>query len=289
MVGDSCGRALLNQLTGIVEAIAAEGDSSLVVPASGPPEIVALGIGVRDMLAALRESRQTQQRMIDDAAHELRTPLTSMQMNIEMLERSDRLDPATRADITRALLHQFRELRILVNDLGILAEHEGDQAVFGALDFADVVTRSVERARDRRTTVRTTCEVHSFSVFGNAERLERAVVNVLDNAMKWSPEHGTVFVRLVDGELSIGDQGPGVPVSERDRVFDRFWRSPSTQNTPGSGLGLAIVAEVVSAHRGSVTFGTNDDCRGARVTIRLPHFRSGNDPSRNIQVGANSG
>jgi two-component system, OmpR family, sensor histidine kinase MprB len=274
----------LGEVTRIVEAIAAEGESSLVVPTGGPPEIVALGTGVRDMLAALRESRQSQQRMIDDAAHELRTPLTSMQMNIEMLERGDRLDPMVRADITRALLNQFRELRTLVNDLGLLAEHDGERTVFGSVDFADVVTRAVDRARDRTTTVQVTCEVQSFSVYGNAERLERAIVNVLDNAMKWSPAHGTVTVKLIDGELSVIDQGPGVPVGERDRVFDRFWRSPATQSTPGSGLGLAIVADVVAAHRGLVAFSENDNGQGACVKIRLPHFRSGEESSRNIQV-----
>jgi two-component system, OmpR family, sensor histidine kinase MprB len=275
----------LGEVTRIVEAIAAQGESSLVVPTTGPPEIVALSCGVRDMLAALRESRQTQQRMIDDAAHELRTPLTSMQMNIEMLQRSDQLDPTVRTDITRALLNQFRELRTLVNDLGLLAEHDGDRTVFGDVDFADVVTRAVERARARTTTVRVTCEVQSFSVYGNAERLERAIVNVLDNAMKWSPEQELVTVKLIDGELSISDEGPGVPPNERDRVFDRFWRSPNTQSTPGSGLGLAIVADVVAAHRGLVTFDANEDGQGACVKIRLPHFRSIEESSRNIQVG----
>lgn len=264
----------LKELNEIVQAIATEGDSPKRAPTRGPSDIAKLSANVNTMIESLRESRLTQQRMIDDAAHELRTPLTSMQTNLDILARADDLDPTVRADIVSALLNQFQELRLLVDDLGLLAEQHDRQAGSSfCIDLADVVSRAVERARTRTTGVTFSSELHSFSVLGEPDQLERAIVNVLDNAIKWSPPGGAVTVVLSDGELRISDQGPGVPPQERARVFDRFWRSSDTRGTPGSGLGLAIVAEIVKQHRGTVEFGESSD-GGALVTIRLPHFSS---------------
>ncbi len=263
----------LKELNEIVQEIATEGDSPKQAPTRGPSDIARLSANVNTMIESLRESKATQQRMIDDAAHELRTPLTSMQTNIDILARAVDLDPTVRSDIVSALLNQFRELRVLVDDLGLLAEqHERQSGSFISLDLAEVTDRAVERARGRTANTTVTAELHPFSVFGQPDQLERAIINVLDNAIKWSPPGGVVTVVLRDGELRISDQGPGVPIHERERVFDRFWRATETRNTPGSGLGLSIVAEIVGRHRGTVEFGESDD-GGALVTIRLPHFR----------------
>jgi two-component system, OmpR family, sensor histidine kinase MprB len=261
----------LKELNEIVHTIATDGDSPRGAPTTGPPDIARLSTSFNAMLESLRESRLSQQRMIDDAAHELRTPLTSMQTNLDILARANTLDPATRSDIVGALLNQFQELRVLVNDLGLLAEQNPQRSrTFVAVDLAEVAGRAIERAERRSTSVKILSDLHAFSIVGDAEQLERAIVNVLDNAIKWSPEHGTVSITLNDGELRISDEGPGVPAHQRSRVFDRFWRATNTRNTPGSGLGLAIVADIVEQHRGEVTF-AESDTGGALVTIRLPH------------------
>jgi two-component system, OmpR family, sensor histidine kinase MprB len=262
----------LRELAKVVEAIAAGGDAPAPVSLRGPADIAKLNAGMNTMLEALQQSRATQQRMIDDAAHELRTPLTSMQTNLDLLQRADRLDPALRSDITSALMKQFKELRTLVDDLGILADSQSPHIQTPELhrfDFKQVACQSVARAQRRSNSVRWHVDLDSHTVFGNPERLQRAIVNVLDNAVKWSPPNGTISVVLRSGQLDISDEGPGVEVADRHRVFDRFWRASNTRNTPGSGLGLAIVADVVAEHQGQVTLGESKD-GGTLVTIKLP-------------------
>jgi two-component system, OmpR family, sensor histidine kinase MprB len=269
------GTRSLSELHEITSSFAADGESMRAAPTNGPPDIARLSVSFNTMLEALRESRATQQRMIDDAAHELRTPLTSMQTNLDILARARDLAECERTEITDALLSQFQELRALVDDLGLLAEQNTNiPKNFQMVDLRDVSFRALQRAQRRATSVRLHADLESFSVLAQPDALERAIVNVLDNAIKFSPAESLVTVVLRDGVLTIADQGPGVPEHERDRAFDRFWRSEETRNTSGSGLGLAIVADIVREHRGSVEISDNA-CGGALVSIHLPHFSGG--------------
>jgi two-component system sensor histidine kinase MprB len=106
-------------------------------------------------------------------------------------------------------------------------------------------------------------------VRGDAERLSRAVTNVLGNALKWSPEGGTVEVSVAQGSVVVRDHGPGIDEADLPLVFERFYRSPAARGTAGSGLGLAIVRHVVEAHGGSVE-ATNAPDGGAVFTLRFP-------------------
>ncbi len=115
---------------------------------------------------------------------------------------------------------------------------------------------------------------------GESASLERAVTNLLDNAVKWSPPQGTVTVRLVHGTLTVDDEGPGIAPADRAHVFERFYRSDESRSMPGSGLGLSIVRQVVDRHAGSVRVGRDRDRRhpdggpaarrrpGGRLTLR---------------------
>jgi two-component system sensor histidine kinase MprB len=106
-------------------------------------------------------------------------------------------------------------------------------------------------------------------VNADVSSLTRAVTNLLDNAVKWSPEGGTVTVQIDKGLLSIADDGPGIDPSDRPHVFDRFYRSDGARSLPGSGLGLAIVAQAVSEHGGNVTVGESPS-GGARFDVAIP-------------------
>ena len=107
---------------------------------------------------------------------------------------------------------------------------------------------------------------HALPVEGNPDELHRMVLNLLDNAVKWSPPSGTVRIRLHDGTLTVDDEGPGIPESDREQVFDRFYRSDAARAMPGSGLGLAIVREVAEAHGGSVSA---EEAPGGGALLRL--------------------
>jgi two-component system sensor histidine kinase MprB len=148
-------------------------------------------------------------------------------------------------------------LSTLVGDLVDLTREDAGGVVHEAVDLSDIIDRSLERARRRRNDVQFDVEVVGWQVYGDPAGLSRAVLNLLDNAAKWSPSGAHVGVRLrqVDAahaELVVSDYGPGIPPQERGLVFERFYRSASARAMPGSGLGLAIVKQVVVKHGGMI-------------------------------------
>jgi two-component system sensor histidine kinase MprB len=125
------------------------------------------------------------------------------------------------------------------------------------VDMSEVIDRSLERVRRRRNDVEFDVEVAPWRVFGDSAGLSRAVLNLMDNAAKWSPSGEHVGVRLRQlnashAELVVSDHGPGIPEHERALVFERFFRSTTARAMPGSGLGLAIVKQVVLKHGGAL-------------------------------------
>jgi two-component system, OmpR family, sensor histidine kinase MprB len=219
------------------------------------------------MLAALNESQQAQQQLIADASHELRTPLTAHRANIELLARPD-LPVERRQRVLGVAVRTIEELSALVGDL-IQAARDGrsvDARESLALD--ELVAAAVERAQHRAPRLRIESRLEPYRFVGARSRLERAVDNVLDNAIKWSLPNGAVDVWLVDGTLTVRDHGPGIDEADLPHVFDRFYRAAAARALPGSGLGLAIVKQTADDHGGSVTV-ANADGGGALLTLRF--------------------
>jgi two-component system, OmpR family, sensor histidine kinase MprB len=140
--------------------------------------------------------------------------------------------------------------------------------------LAEVVTAAVNRVRTRAPGLTFTTDLAPVTVDGRPGELERMVVNVLDNAAKWSPPGAAVHTVLAaDGEqgcrLTVTDDGPGIAEADLPHVFDRFYRAAPARAMPGSGLGLAIVAQTAAQHGGTVT-AANRDPHGTAVTIGLP-------------------
>ncbi|MFA1547093.1 sensor histidine kinase [Actinomadura chokoriensis] len=246
----------VDELTGAVEHIARTEDLDTRIPEEGTDEIARLSRSFNTMTTALAASREHQQQLIADAGHELRTPLTSLRTNIDLLLRSEAtgrdLPPAARHNLLVSVKAQMRELSSLVGDLLELARPAEAEPVHETVPMHDVVARAVERARLRGPGLTVESDAGPWYVLGDPASLERAVVNLLDNAVKFSPPGGTVTVRLAGGELTVRDHGPGIPAADLPHVFERFWRSPSARSLPGSGLGLSIVARVVAESGGRV-------------------------------------
>jgi two-component system sensor histidine kinase MprB len=254
-------------LAGTVRKVSATRDLNQRIPVSGRDELASLAADFNAMLAALDESQQAQQQLIADASHELRTPLTAHRANVELLARSD-LPVERRQRVLGAAVRGIEELSALVGDL-IQAARDGrsvDAREPLALD--ELVAAAVERARHRASGLRFETRLEPYPFVGARSRLERAVDNVLDNAIKWSPPDGTVDVRLADGRLTVRDRGPGIAEGDLPHVFDRFYRAATARALPGSGLGLAIVKQTVDDHGGSVTV-ANADGGGALLTLRF--------------------
>jgi two-component system, OmpR family, sensor histidine kinase MprB len=254
-------------LAGAVREVSATRDLNQRIPVSGRDELASLAADFNSMLAALDESQQAQQQLIADASHELRTPLTAHRANIELLARPD-LPVERRQRVLGAAVRTIEELSTLVGDL-IQAARDGrsvDAREPLALD--ELVAAAVDRAQHRASELRFESRLEPYRFVGARSRLERAVDNVLDNAIKWSPPGGPVEIRLVDGRLTVRDHGPGIAEADLPHVFDRFYRAAAARALPGSGLGLAIVKQTVDDHGGSVTV-ANADGGGVLVTLRF--------------------
>lgn len=258
-------------LTLAAEKVAATKDLDVRIPVTGDDEVARLARAFNKMTAALASARDRREQVIADAGHELRTPLTSLRTNVELLLRSEtsarQLSAADRADLLRSLAAQLAEFSHLTSELSLLA-HEDPRVEPVEVRLDDVVRSAVERASLRGDHV-LRADLQPWTLTGDPAALERAVLNLLDNAVKFSPPGSTVLVRLGDGLLEVLDEGCGIPEPERPQVFERFWRSPSARAMPGSGLGLAIVADVAESHGGQV-WAAAAPSGGAAVSLRLP-------------------
>ena len=248
----AAGRVLrpVGRLTETVERIRATGDLSAPIQTPGRDEISRLGQAFAAMTAALDESAGAQRRLVADASHELRTPLTSLTTNLELLaEQPD--DPSAPA-LAAAALAEAGELRVLINDLVELARD--GQASFHIEDVRlDLVAERVAaRAVGRASGLRYELDFQPTLVLGDPDALERAIGNLVDNALKWSPPDGRIRISAVGGTVEVSDDGPGIPADDLPYIFDRFYRSAKARAQPGSGLGLAIVRRIIDMHHGTV-------------------------------------
>jgi two-component system sensor histidine kinase MprB len=261
----------VRRLTRSVERIAVTEDLAPLA-VEGDDEIARLAAAFNQMLTSLAASRDRQRRLVADAGHELRTPLTSLRTNLDLLAQADTdggLPEEARRELLDDVRAQIEELTTLVGDLVVLAREDQPVAVIESIDLADVTERALARVRRRAPSIDFDVRLDHWRVTGDATGLERAVLNLLDNAAKWSPAGGTITVRLASGVLTIDDQGPGIPVEDQPHVFERFWRAEESRSMPGSGLGLAIVRQVVDRHGGRVAV-SDAPGGGTRLSLSLP-------------------
>ena len=261
--------APVRRLTEATEEVTETRDLSRRMDDEGSDEVGRLAASFNTMLAALEESARTQRRFVADASHELRTPLTSLRTNIEVLARADDMPRGERERLLADVVEQLAEMSELVAELVALerAEEPANGPEDVRLDL--VVVEAIDRVRRQRAGITFAPDLEESVVRGVPASIERAIGNLLDNAVKWSPPDGEVEVAVRDGEVIVRDHGPGIAESDLPYVFDRFYRAPSARGLPGSGLGLAIVRRVAEAHGGSVA-AERADGGGTRVRLAFP-------------------
>ncbi|WP_030673436.1 sensor histidine kinase [Streptomyces cellulosae] len=266
----------IDKLTEAVEEVARTEDLTIRIPVDddSEDEVARLSRSFNSMTSSLASSHELQQQLIADAGHELRTPLTSLRTNIELLTRSEEtgrpIPPADRKALLDSVKAQMTELAALIGDLQELSRSAGQRGErVQVVSLRDTVEAALRRARLRGPELTITADLQPWYVRAEPSALERAIVNILDNAVKFSPGGGTVEVRLSEGVLTVRDHGPGIPEDELPHVFDRFWRSPSARALPGSGLGLSIVARTIQQAGGEVSLARAEG-GGTVATVRLP-------------------
>ncbi len=258
--------APVRRLGNATEEVARTHDLSLRVEVEGHDELGRLAESFNEMLGELEESVGAQRQLVADASHELRTPLTSLRTNIEVLARGDAPKDERREQLLRDLTEQLEEMSVLVNDLVELARENAQQPEAEEVRLDLLVDDVVERARRRAPQVEFRSELEESTVDGVPTALERAVGNLLDNAVKWSPPGATIEVTVRGGEVTVRDHGRGIDEADLPLVFDRFYRAPAARGMPGSGLGLAIVKQVAEQQGGSVSA---EAAEGGGALLRL--------------------
>lgn len=258
---------------------AASGDLDVRVSSGGGGEIGRLAGAFNAMTVSLREQVEGRKRLIADSAHELRTPASLIQGTVEaMLDGVYATDRAT----LEGLHQETVRLSRLVADLGELSLLDAGRLT---LDLADTdlgrlarmeTARFAERARVAGVELTTRAEPGEYQARVDAARIGQVVANLLTNALRVTPRGGSVVVTVgyagAGGvELRVEDTGPGIPVSERERVFERYYRLDDARATAtgGRGLGLAIASAIVRAHGGTLR-ATESALGGACLTLNLP-------------------
>ncbi|PDO88248.1 sensor histidine kinase [Kosakonia pseudosacchari] len=232
---------------------------------------------VNGFLARVRESTERERVFIADAAHELRTPLAAMRINVEALQSYVSSD--SQKELLAGIIRSNSRAARLVNQLLLMMHSEA--RIDTVMEPVPLTTLIQERmaglaplAAERRIELEFYAEEEIW-VTGVRERLMSLIDNLIENAVKYSPEGGRVEVALRavnhSTQLRVSDTGPGIPVELRERVFDRFFRDPN-QMQSGSGLGLAIVKAVAQQHNSSVSLSTSAE-GGLMVTVDFPNHK----------------
>lgn len=231
----------------------------------GDREIEQLADSFNTMLRALRLSSDQQKQLVQDASHELRTPLTSLRANTELLER-DTLDAPTRKAILRDIRAEVDELTSLLSELSALASDQRLVEEPTAIDLGEAATEVATRAS--RRTGRTVTVVANAPQVATVRigQFERALNNMVDNALKFCPSAQPVEVIVNGKRIDVVDHGPGISDIDKPLVFDRFYRATATRALPGSGLGLAIVKQFADDHGATVSV---SDTPGGGATVTL--------------------
>ena len=268
-----------------------ERDLTQRVRVSGKDELAELARTFNRMADSLQQAEDSRRALTADIAHELRTPLAVQRANLEAMQ--DGIYPLT-SDNLAPVLEQNLLLTRLVDDLRILALADAGQLTLERTltDLSDLLHRVVERfqsqAANRNISLQLESVIasNSFNLLIDSQRIEQILVNLISNALRYTPEGGQITVRITpmpaalaektglgykEVQISVHDSGPGIPPEALPHVFERFYRADRSRSRSegGSGLGLAIARQLAEAHGGSLTV-TNHPQGGAMFILALP-------------------
>ena len=254
------------------------------IPVEGPDEVRALARALNDMAAQVQSTQQVQRDFVANISHELKTPLTSIQGFAQALLDDTVDDTASRRRAAQVILDEAERMRRLVDDLLSLARIDAGQVVYELqpLDLVPVLRAVVDRMSmmAEEKGVRLEAQLRPVPpLMGDGDWLAQVFTNLMDNALRHTPRYGWVGVSTeVETEhivVKVEDGGPGIPESERERIFERFYQADKSRrggDRRGSGLGLAISRQIVQAHGGTLQAASRQQA-GACFVARLPIYR----------------
>lgn len=276
----------LEEMSAMARRIAASGDISESVPVKRPDEIGELAGSFNQMIMRLREQEKVRQEFIANASHELKTPTMAIGSVVEALQAGAAEDPNLRLQFLESLERLVDRQSGLLQDLLDISQLDAGQ-VMKTTDvnvqnlLQDAVEQVRPQAEKKDLSLTVNAETDGTVVNGNAMRLQRALVNILTNAVKYTPHQGAITVNArVDEkglvEIKIEDTGQGIESEDLPRIFERFYRADKARSraSGGSGLGLAITREILTRHNGSVDV-VSQVGQGSIFTVKLPRQENG--------------
>lgn len=246
-----------------------EGDLSVRVPEYGQDEVADLARQFNAAAARVETLVQSHKSLLANASHELRSPLTRIRMGMELMS-GQQPSPAFRAEILR----NIAELDQLVDEILLASRLDAREADVGTVERVDLIGLAAEECARIDADLDVSASPDTLEVLGVAKLLRRALRNLLENARRYSTGEITVTVHRHQGraEVHVCDQGPGVPASHRERIFEPFYRLPgASERAGGVGLGLALVRSIAERHNGSARCDDRPDgASGACFVLSLP-------------------
>ncbi len=256
------------------------GDFSQRIKPDGPKEIKELADSFNRMTEDVEQAQLQLRHFVADVSHELRSPLTSIQGFAQALLDGTASDDTTKLKAAQIIDAEAKRLKHQVDELLELSRMQSNQAKFlnGPVCLAEVLTQSTEvytvQAKQKQVTI--DLKTEPLVLVGDADRLEQVFNNLLDNAIKNSPNGGKVSIVSTKGEgnfakITVSDEGPGIHPDQLSHVFERFYQVTGART--GVGLGLAIAREIVTVHHGTIE-ASSIPGEGARFTVTLPLMKS---------------
>ena len=247
-------------------------DLSERIPVTGNDDVSALTTTVNEMLQRIDDSLRSQRQLLDDVRHELKTPLTIVRGHLELLDTGSAAD----VDETRKLvIDELDRMAVLVEDISLLATSQDQQLIRTEVDAAELTRQIFQKASaiaGHEWVLDLTDNIESGPVSLDADRITQAVLQLADNAAKYTPAGSPITIGCSSSSTEVhfwvADRGPGIPPESQARIFERFGRADTGRGVQGSGLGLPIVNTIAAAHGGRVTLTSSS--RGSRFTIEIP-------------------
>jgi len=239
-------------------------------------EIKELAVTFNSLLDRLNQAFKRERQFIGDIAHELKTPLATQRSNIEVIRSKDRRNSEYIKALDETLIDNKRMSGTLENILDLAWSEAEMTTQFEMFDFSELI----EEIRDLATKMASSKKikimgniVSNIKIHGKREKLFHAIVNIVDNAVKYTPEKGTVFITLHKTPhkvyLQIKDNGIGIAKKDLPQIFERFYRGSKNEKTSGSGLGLAIAQAIISSHKGKIDIESKVE-KGTIISISFP-------------------
>ena len=274
-------RLLTNPITAVSRTMRkmGKGDLSVRVPVKGSGELRELAVNYNTMAAQLESLDKTRNQFVSNASHELKTPLATMKILLESMIYQPDMPAEVREDFMKDMNHEIDRLTGIVTDLLVLTRMDnGEDMKRDTVNMSELTRETIRlltpAAEQNHQTLTEDVEDDLF-LYGDRSKLSQIIYNLTDNAIKYTPEHGTVRVSLRQEEDGIvwrvKDNGIGIPEDDLDHIFERFYRVDKARGreTGGTGLGLSIVKQMVKMHSGTITV-TSDPGKGSEFVVTFP-------------------